>query len=237
MNILVTICARSGSKRVKNKNTRLLAGKPLINYTIDLSKKWGKGTRVICSTDSKEIAEIAKKRGIDVPFIRPKELAEDTAGKVEVIRHAFKECEKIYKEKYDLVVDLDVSSPIKNAKDLDECFKIFKQKNPDIVFSVTNARRNPYFNMVELKDDGFVKLSKKPNKPVLRGQDAPKVFDMNASIYFYNRTFLENKKYVHPLSAPKAAIYIMPEIAAFDIDEKIDFTWIEYLIKNKVVEL
>ena len=134
MKILVTICARSGSKRVKNKNIRNLAGKPLIKYAIDLAIKWNKGDKIICSTDSQQIADIAKKSGAEVPFIRPKELASDKSGKVDVIRHALMKCEELFNEKYDLIVDLDVSSPIKTKEDLDKCLQIFKDKKPDIIF-------------------------------------------------------------------------------------------------------
>lgn len=237
MKILVTICARAGSKRVKNKNIRKLAGKTLIKYAIDLSKVWGKADRIVCSTDSKKIADIAEQNGIEVPFIRPKELSSDTAGKVDVIRHSFLQCEKIYNEKYDLIVDLDVSSPIKTKKDLDNCLKIFKEKEPDILFSVTKAHRNPYFNMVEINPQGYAELSKKTEKTVLRNQDTPNVYDMNASIYFYNRSFLLDPTKNHPLSTNKAMIYEMNEISGIDIDTEMDFRYMEFLIKNKIVSL
>lgn len=237
MNILVLVCARSGSKRVKNKNIRDLAGKPLISYAINLAKKWGKAKRIICSTDSKIIAKIAKEYGVEVPFIRPEELATDTSGKVDVIRHAFKESQKFFNETYDVIVDLDVSSPLKNVEDLNNCLKIYKERSPEILFSVTKARRNPYFNMVELDNQGRVKLSKELEKSVLRSQDAPKVYDMNASIYFYSKEFLLDVNKKHPLSTEKAAIYVMGELASVDIDSELDFKYIEFLIKEEVIKL
>ena len=237
MNILATICARAGSKRVKNKNIRNLADKPLITYTIVLAKKWNKVNKIICSTDSKDIAQIAKNNGIEVPFIRPKELAKDNTGKIDVIRHALKKSEEIYKEKFDLIVDLDVSSPIRTVNDLNECLKIFKDKKPDILFSVTKARRNPYFNMIELNKKGYAELCKTTKKTILRSQDAPKVYDLNASIYFYDRLFLLDSNNIHPLYSKKAAIYIMDDIAAFDIDTETDLKFIDFLIKNKEIIL
>ena len=236
MKILVTICARGGSKGVKNKNIRELAGKPLIFYTIDAAKKWGKATRIVCSTDSPQIAEVAKECGAEVPFMRPPELATDEAGKVSVIRHTLVECQKIYGEKYDLVVDLDVTSPIRTSEDLEGCLKLYEKVHPDVVFSVLNAQRNPYFNMVEIDKDGFAVLCKDAGE-VLRRQDAPKVYDMNASIYFYNPKFLLSSEDVSIYSAKKKMAYVMEDDSAIDIDSELDFKIIEFLLKEKVVSL
>ena len=234
MNILITVCARAGSKRIKNKNLIPLAGKPLILYTIEIAKKWGKAKRIICSTDSDEIAKIARENGIEVPFQRVQELSSDTAGKVEVIRDALKRSEEIYSEKFDLVIDLDATSPLRTTKDLDKCLEIFNEKHPEVIFSVTRARRNPYFNMVELNKEGYVTLSKQSNKPLLRTQDAPQVYDMNASIYFYSRDFLLDKKNGSPLSSKKTLMHVMDDVSAFDIDGKHELQYIEYLISNGV---
>ena len=234
MNILITICARAGSNRIKNKNMVPIAGKPLIQYTIDIAKKWGRAKRIVCSTDSEEIAHVAKANGVEVPFYRPKELASDTAGKVSVIRHTLKKCEEIYNEKFDLVVDLDVTSPLRTTRDLDKCLELFEKKKPDVVFSVTRARRNPYFNMVEVNKEGYVALSKPTNTPLLRTQDAPQVYDMNASIYFYSRNFLLDHKNESPLSSKRAVAHVMDDISAFDIDGKHELKYIEHLITNGV---
>lgn len=234
MNILITICARAGSKRIKNKNMLPIAGKPLITYTIEIAKKWGRAKRIICSTDSEEIAQIAKTNGVEVPFYRPKELASDTTGKVEVIRHALRTSEEIYKEKFDAVIDLDVTSPLRTTKDLDECLRIFKEKKPEVVFSVTRARRNPYFNMVEINKEGYGALSKVSEKPLLRTQDAPRVYDMNASIYVYSREFLLEEKNKSPLSSKKAAVHVMDDVSAFDIDGLHELKYVEHLIASGV---
>ena len=234
MNILITICARAGSKRIKNKNIILLAGKPLILYTIDTAKRWGKAKRIICSTDSDEIAKISIENGIEVPFQRIKDLASDTAGKVEVIRDALKRSEEIYSEKFDLVIDLDTTSPLRTTNDLDKCLEMFNEKHPEVIFSVTRARRNPYFNMVELNKDGYAALSKQSDKSLLRTQDAPQVYDMNASIYLYSRDFLLDKNKVSPLSSKKALVHVMDDVSAFDIDGKHELEYIEYLISKGV---
>ncbi len=237
MNMIISICARGGSKRIKDKNIQEVCGKPLVAYAVDLAKKWGKGKRIVCSTDSEKIAEIAKAHGAEVPFMRPAELASDAAGKVAVIRHLHKACEEIYGEKIDCVVDLDATNPLKTVEDLNNCLKIYEEKKPEILFTVTNARRNPYFNMVEAKDDGFVKLSKTPEKTILRTQDTPKVYDMNAAIYFYSREFLLDPNKTHPLKSDKAAISVMDEITAVDIDTEFDLKYVEFVLNNNVVKI
>ncbi len=236
MSILITICARGGSKRVKDKNIRMVNGKPLISYAIDLAKRWGKAKRIVCSTDSEKIAEIAKKNGAEVPFMRAARFSTGTAGKLEVIRDALVNSEKAYNEKYGIIVDLDITNPLKTKKDLDNCLGIFSKKNAEVLLSVVKARRNPYFNMVELNNKGFAELSKKPKSTILRTQSAPKVYDVNASIYFYSRTFLLNPKNRFVLESKKAAIYVMDEACGTDIDTEGDLKYIEFLLKNKAAE-
>ena len=242
MKILITICARGGSKRVKNKNIRLIAGKPLMAHTINTAKLWiTKNSqhefKIVCSTDSETFADIAKEYGVSVPFIRPDDLANDNAGKTPAVRHALLESEKIYDTKYDIIVDLDVSSPLRKSNDLDNCLELFLQKNPDVLFSVVNARRNPYYNMVEEKTDGFVELSKPPQNAIVRSQNAPKVYDMNASIYFYNRNYLVNTSDKSVVFAKKATVYVMDNITSFDIDSENDLRYVDYLISNGVYHL
>lgn len=233
-NLLITICARGGSKGVKGKNIRLLLGKPLIYYTIKQAKDWGKGSRIIVSTDSEEIAEVAKEFGAEVPFIRPDDLATDTAGKVGVIRHALRSCEKYFKEKFDCAMDLDVTSPVRTAEDLENAYKLFLEKKPKTLFSVVPAHRNPYFNMVEEDSEGKVHLCKKGN--FLRRQDAPKVYDMNASIYIYNRQFLIEERAESAISDNSIA-YVMDELSRTDIDSELDFRFIEYLVKEGIISI
>jgi CMP-N,N'-diacetyllegionaminic acid synthase len=231
MKILATICARGGSRGVKNKNIRELNGKPLIFYTIDILKKWNKQDRIILSTDSKNISEVAEKYGLEVPFMRPKELATDDAPKLPVVQHATKFAEKKYDTKYDVIVDLDPTAPIRRVRDLDESLQKFKNKDADLLYSVTKCRKNPYFNMVELDDNGYAHLSKNLDDSLTRRQDAPKVYSMNASIYIYDRDFLLSANSIHD---GKEIIYIMDDISAFDIDREIDFKFIEFLLEKGV---
>lgn len=233
-NLLITICARGGSKGVKGKNIRNLLGKPLIYYTIKQAKEWGKGKRVVVSTDSEYIGNIAKEFGADVPFIRPADLATDTAAKVPVIRHVLNSCEDLYKEKYDLIMDLDVTCPMRKVVDLENALNLFLQKKPKTLFSAVPAHRNPYFNMVEETIDGKVVLSKKGN--FTSRQEAPKVYDMNASIYIYDRDFLKDEKNTSPIS-DNSIIYVMDELSRTDIDSELDFKFIEYLVKEGIMSI
>ncbi len=234
-NLLITICARVGSKGVKNKNIRELEGKPLISYTINQAKKWGKGKHIIVSTDSEDIAKIAREFGAEVPFIRPLEFANDSASKVSAIRHALISCEEIFGEAYDFVMDLDVTSPIRRVADLEKAYNLFLEKRPKTLFSGVPAHRNPYFNMVEETPDGKVKLVKQI-KTIVRRQDAPKVYDINASIYIYDKEYLMDANNVSPIS-DDSIIYQMGELSRIDVDSELDFKFIEFLIKERIISL
>jgi CMP-N-acetylneuraminic acid synthetase len=229
MKILGTICARGGSKGVKNKNIRELNGKPLIAHTVEYFKKWGKADRIICSTDSEKIADIAKQYGAEIPFMRPKELAADNAFKLHVIQHAVKFCEKQDNIKYDIIVDLDPTAPLRKLSFLNEAYKKFTEKDADNLYSVTKARKNPYFNMIELNEKGYSHLSKQSD--AVSRQTAPAVYEMNASIYIYNRDFVLKTNTLH---SDKTIIYEMPAEASIDIDSELDFQFVEYLLKKGV---
>ena len=229
MRILAIICARGGSKGIKNKNIRPLLGKPLIAYTIEYLKKWGKGDKIVCSTDSDEIATIARKYGAEIPCMRPPELAIDTAPKLPVLQHILKICEQQDNTTYDVIVDLDPTAPLRKLIFIQEAFQKFIKSDVYNLYSVSKARKNPYFNMVELDEKGYAHLCKKSD--ATRRQDAKAVYELNASIYIYHRDFLLR---AHSIHSDKTIIYEMPEIASIDIDREIDFLFIEYLIKNEV---
>jgi len=234
--VLLTIAARGGSKGVKNKNLKPLCGSPLIAHTIKQAKRWGGADRIICSTDSLEIAKAAKEFGAEVPFMRPAELADDLTGKPEVIRHALAEMEKISGEKYAMVVDLDATAPIRRIEDIEGAYRLFLKQRPKSVFSVTNCRRNPYFNMVEVTPEGYAVLAKKLAAGVKRRQDAPRVYDMNASIYVYDRDYLLDRDTRSAIS-DRSLVYVMDELSAFDIDTETDFQFVEFLVSKGWVSI
>ena len=230
MKILGTICARGGSKGIKNKNIRMLLGKPLIAHSIETLKAWGEADRIVCSTDSQEIQKIARDYGAEAPFTRPKELATDTAGKLEVLKHMLKFCEDEEDSKYDYIVDLDPTSPLRFVKDIERAFEKIIKINADLILSVYRAHKNPYFNMIELDTEGYAQICKKPKSNLMSRQQAPQVYAVNASIYIYKRDYLVN---INNLLEGKVVIYEMPDYS-IDIDRPIDFDFIEYIINKGV---
>lgn len=229
MNILCTICCRSGSQGVKDKNIRDVNGLPLMAYTINTAKKWGGYTDFVISTDSEKYQEIAKQYGCDAPFTRPDELADSKSGKVAVIRHALQAMEELKGIKYDYIVDLDATSPFLDCEDIESALKQCIEKDLDIVYSVCEARKNPYFNMVELDEEGYPQLSKQLSTSVLSRQVAPKVYELNASIYVYKREFLLNATTVF---AKKAGIHVMDNVS-IDIDSEEDLEYMSYLLLKR----
>jgi CMP-N,N'-diacetyllegionaminic acid synthase len=227
--ILVTVCARKGSKGLAGKNVKVLHGKPLIVHTIDFARNWKRPKEIFFSSDSVEMMEIAQKAGASSPVVRPDELSNDTVGKMPVLHHALTEAEKFFGHKFDLVVDLDPTSPIRTHEELEAGFEAFFKSDCDVCFSVTKARKSPYFNMVERNERGEVRLSKTAPSQVNSRQAAPKVWDMNASIYFYKRDFLASNP--KSLWDGKTELFEMSPISAFDIDEERDFIVVEALMK------
>ena len=229
-NVLCTICARGGSKGVKNKNIRLLNGKPLIAYTIEQAKESKLFEHIVISTDSDDIAKVAKEYGAEVFFKRSPKLASDTAGKLDVIRDAFVRSEEYYNETFDYLVDLDATSPLRNVEDIINSFNLFKKNNYDNLITAMPSKKNPYFNMVEQDKDGRVYLSKKLDISIVRRQDAPKTYDMNASIYIWKREIILNK---NSIFLENTGLYVMPEERSIDIDSELDFEFVEFLIRKR----
>lgn len=230
MKILCTICARGGSKGVPQKNLRPILGKPLIVWTIEQATDAGIFDKIVVSSDSEHILQIARENGAEVFFKREPKLSGDEVGKIEVIRDALIKSENFFETLFDIIVDLDVSSPIRTSEDIKNAFRIFIENDYDVLFSVTPSRKNPYFNMIEIDQDGKVSLCKSPVKPIKRRQDAPKVYDMNASIYIWKRETLINH---NTLFLDKTGIYLMGEESAYDIDSELDLLIVECIIRKR----
>ena len=232
--VLITFCARGGSKGVPMKNIKSLCGKPLIQYSTEVANKFknihGLDCDLAISTDDESILSIAKELGMETDYIRPAHLATDDAGKVDTIADLLIFEEKKNQCTYDYILDLDVSSPLRTVKDLKEAFDIIQSDgNAYNLFSVSKAHRNPYFNMVELSVDGYYKLIKPQIKDVLSRQRAPVVYDLNASFYFYKRIFFESM--FKSVLTDRALIYEVPHLC-FDIDNMMDFEIMEFLISS-----
>ena len=226
--IVSIIPARGGSKGVPRKNIRNLAGKPLIAYTIEQSLQSRLIDRTIVSTEDGEIAEVAQQYGAEVPFLRPTELAGDHAPTMEVLLHAVNLLEKQEQYNFDILVLLHITTPLRNVQDIYSCVSMLVEAKADNVFSVTESHRNPYFNMVETGDDGIATLVKKGNFPTR--QAAPKVYDMNASIYVWWKDILKKEKKIF---LKKSHVYVMPKERSIDIDDELDFKIAEFLCMNR----
>lgn len=235
-NILITICARGGSKGIPNKNISMLMDKPLIYYTINIAHKFAEkfNADISLSTDSFEIKHIAKKFDVETDYIRPKKLSGDNVGKIEVIKDLLIYEEKKRKKLYKYILDLDVTSPLRTLEDLTKAFNILRKNKLALnIVSVSPSRRNPYFNMVELKNKSkFIKLIKS-SKNFLTRQSAPKVYELNASFYFYKRKFF-NLGFKSSLT-DKTIMYLVPHIC-FDIDEPIDLIFMNCLFKENIID-
>lgn len=239
MAILITICARGGSKGIPGKNIKPLNGEPLIYYTlktaIDFAKRNQARTDIILSTDSDEIKQVVIKLGfpeIDLSYVRPAELGGDTVGKLDVIKNVLRYAQSKNNIQYDYVLDMDVTSPLRSVQDLTDAFSlIYQNETAHNLFSVSPANRNPYFNMVEDAGNGFVVLCKQGD--FLTRQSAPKVYDMNASFYIYKGDFF--KQNAVKVINEKSMVYEVPHLC-FDLDHPIDFEFMEFLIKNNKLD-
>ncbi len=228
--ILCTICARAGSKGVKNKNLRELQGKPLIAHTIEQAQMAGFSATLVVSSDSSQILEVAKQYGVPYIVRRPDELATDTADKLEAIRHAIGEVEKRVGYKFEDILDLDPTSPLRLPDDIASALSLYYETKAENLITGAPARRSPYFNLVEQDELGFAHLSKTLPVRVFRRQDSPRCFDMNASIYIWTREFLFREKQVF---GKKTALYVMPEERSIDIDNEIDFEFVSFLMSKR----
>ena len=235
MNFLITICARGGSKGIPGKNIKPVHGKPLIGYTIDVANQFKQhfdgNVDIALSTDSEEIKQVALSCGLKSDYVRPDYLAGDAVGKIDAIKDVLEFHENVKNSKYDYILDLDVTSPLRNLNDLLSAFDLLQtNKNAMNLFSVSPASRSPYFNMVEQKANGFFAQVKQPEGAVLTRQSAPLVYDLNASFYFYKRTFFD-LGYKGAIT-DKSLIYVVPHLC-FDLDHPIDFEFLSFLIENR----
>ncbi|HOW27023.1 MAG TPA: acylneuraminate cytidylyltransferase family protein [Elusimicrobiota bacterium] len=226
--ILCIIPARGGSKGLPGKNIRLLAGKPLIAYTIDQARKSRYIDRVIVSTDSPRIAAVSRRHGAEVPFLRPARLARDSSGTVDVLVHAVNWLRDRDDGAYDIIVLLHVTTPLRGVRDIDESIDLLVRRRAPSVFSVAEAHRNPYFNMVKINARGAVTLVN-PGEFKTR-QSAPTVYDMNSSVYvWWTKTLLRGRRVI----LPGSRIYLMPKERSVDIDDAFDFLVAESLLKRR----
>ncbi len=227
--IAAFVMARGGSKGVPGKNIRLLNGQPLIIYTFNVAKNSKFIKRCFLSTDSHKIAEIGKNAGVEVPFIRPKRLATDTASGFEALMHGVRWVMKNLSYKPDIVVELLPTSPLRIAEDIDNALKTMVEKGADSIVSLTPASQNPYWMKV-LDKKGFVKPFIKTAFATKRRQDLPLVYALHGAIKAAKCDFLlKNNSWY----GKRTAAYIMPQERSLEIDSLLDFEIVEYLLSKK----
>jgi len=206
----------------------MFCGKPLIAHTIEQARQSKYIDRVIVSTEAEEIAKISLEHGAEVPFIRPMELARDSSSTVDVLLHAINWLETVDRYAFDILLLLHTTTPLRSIEDIDKSISLMVEENADNVFSVAEAHRNPYFNMVEEGSDGFVRLVKEGCFSTR--QAAPKVYDMNASIYVWWKNVLKEGKKIF---LKKTKAFVMPKERSIDIDDNIDFKIAEILMEEQ----
>jgi|TARA_B110000879_G_C11181481_1_gene518645 N-acylneuraminate cytidylyltransferase len=231
MKAVAFIFARGGSKGLPGKNIRLLAGKPLIAWSIEHARAVQRIDRVIVSTDSQEIANVARKYGAEVPFIRPAKLSGDTSPEWLAWRHALDYICQTEGSMPDVMVSIPATAPLRSPLDIENCLDEYEKGSVDVVITVTDAQRNPYFNMVKENADGTVGLVIPPQSKVTRRQDAPTMYDIATVAYVASPDFV--MAHQSAFEGRVRSVHI-PVERAIDIDTLIDFKIAEILYANAI---
>jgi CMP-N-acetylneuraminic acid synthetase len=234
MNAVAFIFARGGSKGIPGKNIQIIGGKPLIAWSIECALAVPRISRVIVSTDSDEIADISRKYGADVPFIRPSELATDESPEWLAWRHGLKYLLDSDGEMPEVMVSIPPTAPLRNPIDLNNCLDEYENNLADVVITVTDSHRNPYFNMVKINPDGACGLAISPLESIERRQDAPIVYDMTTVCYVVKSEFIMSKNSI--FEGKVRAVHI-PIERAIDIDSKLDFRIAQALFESTEFKL
>lgn len=225
---LFVIPARGGSKGIPGKNIKPLAGKPLIQYTLDIVRELTSDYNIYLTTDSDEIINVAEQTGYRVPFKRPAKLAGDHTGMREVLIHALDmaEASGLYP---DMIILLQPTSPFRKRSDIEKAFDLYSP-NLDMVVSVKETDATPYYILFEENIDGYLELSKPGNYE--RRQDCPLVYQYNGSVYIINPESLRKS----PISQfTKVRKFVMDKFSSVDIDSIEDWYWAEFLLEKKLV--
>ena len=233
MRYIVLICARGGSKGLPKKNIRKFAGRPLIAWSIEQSKLINSSIDTIVSSDSEEIAEIARNYGANVPFIRPSNLGQDNTPEWDVWKHAIEYIFSSFDSKIDGLIVIPPTAPLRAIEDINNCINEFEKNTADAVITVTDAHRNPYFNMVKSDSSGFLSILNPFRKDITRRQDAPSVLDVTTVAYIIKPELILNGKSL--FSGKVKGVYVPPE-RAIDIDTLFDFEIAEFLMQKRLLK-
>ena len=226
MRIFAFIFARGGSKGVPGKNIKEICGKPLIAYSIEIAKEIESIEKIYVSTEDDYIATIAKKYGADI-IPRPHNLAQDDSPEWLAWRHAVKWVEAEYGS-FDVFLSLPTTAPLRNNGDINNCLNALNDQT-DIVVSMSESQRNPWFNMVRKNRDGLLKLVGEGKKEFQRRQDVPVVYDLTTVAYVTNPEFIKRSNGIFDGRVSGVEI---PIERAIDIDTELDFKIAEFLLQN-----
>ncbi|MDD3505127.1 MAG: acylneuraminate cytidylyltransferase family protein [Sulfurimonas sp.] len=228
--ILAVIPARGGSKRLKNKNLLPLLHKPLITWTMQAAQESLYIDAIVVSTDSKEIAEEAKRFGLQTPFMRPSELSDDEARSIDVVRHAIQWLKEYEGKSFDYVVLLQPTSPLRNAKHIDSALLQLHNQGADAVVSVCENEHSPLWSNVLPKNQSLENFLK-PEYINSRSQDLAQFYRLNGALYIcdVSRLLKEDTFFIRD----NIYAYIMEQIDSVDIDTKLDFLLAEAILKEK----
>ena len=227
MKIIALICARGNSKGIKNKNLLKFKNTTLLGNAIKQAFQSQYINQVIVSTDNKKIAKEAIKHKAKVPFLRPKKLATSFSPEIDTWRHAVKFLNK--KKDIDLIISIPTTSPLRNVNDINNCIKLAIKKKLDMVFTITESTKNPYFNIVRMKKNKIRLVCEQKNK-VHRRQDAPRCYDLTTVCYVFKPNYiLKNNN----LMKGKTGVINVPKIRSIDIDDKTDYKIAKLLSKIK----
>ncbi|HAF75891.1 MAG TPA: acylneuraminate cytidylyltransferase [Maribacter sp.] len=228
MKTIAFIFARGGSKGLPDKNVRLLAGKPLIAWSIDHALSINRIDRVIVSTDSEKIAAISKEYGAETPFLRPAELANDDTPEWLAWRHALNYLVESTGSLPEVMVSVPTTAPLRLPLDIENCLDEYAKGETDMVITTTDSHRNPYFNMVKINSKGLAELVNSPRSIIANRQDVPSVYDMTTVCYVANPRFvMANDSF---FQGRVRAVHI-PKRRAIDIDTLLDFQIAESLFR------
>lgn len=236
--VLITICGRRGSKGFKNKNLKTFLDRPLVYYTLasalDFASRSGAEVDIALNTDSDILRDLVAAKYPEVEYVpRPRELGGDIVPKMAVFQQTLKYMESKYSKTYDYLIDLDITSPLRQIDDVLNAYKMkLERDDAGLVFSACGSRRNPYFNMVKQVGDHVEKVIE---SPFTARQQAPAIYDLNASIYVFDRDFLATNT-TGILWDTKCLVYLMKDTAVLDIDSEEDFEMMQliggYLFEN-----
>jgi len=227
--ILAIIPARGGSKGVPRKNIRKLGGKPLIAYTIEAALGSSFINDLIVSTDDEEIAKISRKWNVEVPFLRPKKFASDTAKAIEVVKHALLEMEKLNNHEYPVIVYLEPPAPFKTSGDIDACIELFFEKTPSSVVSVNEANQYHPILMKKIEDGQLKPICFDESEGISRQLYKPTAYMRNGAVYVIRKENILNGVFYGEPIIP----YIMPNERSICIDSMLDWYAAEAMIMAK----